>query len=73
MDPFYGINYVNRNQELLGYQQLLKLTEANTISIQNLKHVEIEKFYFDLKELQKGWNTDMVDAYISDMRRTYAH
>jgi len=73
VDPFYGINYVNNNQELIGYQQLLELLKANTLSTNNLNHVEIEKFYFNLEELRKGWNSQMKNILFSDMRKTYPH
>ena len=73
VDPFYGINYVNNNQELIGYQELLKLLKANTLSTNNLNHVEIEKFYFNLEELKKGWNSQIKNLLFSDMRKTYPH
>jgi len=58
---------------LIGYQQLLELLIDNTLSTNNLNHVEIEKFYFNLEELQKGWNSQMKNILFSDMRKTYPH
>jgi len=73
VDPFYGINYVNEQSELIGYRELMELFKDNNISTGNLKHVEIEKFYFNLEELRKGWNTQLKEGLFSDLRKTYPH
>ncbi len=55
VDPFYGITYVNNSNELIGFQELNILIKQNRLTADNLVHLDIQPFYFNLEELQSGW------------------
>ena len=73
VDPFYGITYVDNQGDLLSFHELKSMAANDQISRDNLKHVEIDEFYFQLEELSKGWNEGMFLGSKDILFKSYAH
>ena len=56
VDPFYGISYVNSSKELIGFEELNAMIKQNRLTVNNIVHLDIQEFYFNLEELQSGWH-----------------
>lgn len=55
IDPFYGIQYVDRNQNLMGFEQAIRVKNTVGITEGNVLKIDINRFYYYLEHLEMGW------------------
>jgi len=73
VDPFYGVNYVNDNKELIGFDELNEMAKSNNISLRNVVNLEIEYAYFVPEILEKELKMQFENHILGDMRKSLAH
>ena len=71
VDPYYGIGY-HQDQELIGYNELVKLKERG-ITEADLILLDINRAEYNLEMLQIGWDSEWVRQSYDDDRITFAH
>ncbi len=73
VDPFYGVTYQDQHGTLMGYAEFVEHITNQSISPQSLVHEDVEKFYFNLQELSKGWEATILNQAYHDLRMTFPH
>ena len=73
VDPFYGINYINSNEELIGFIELSELAKSKSISLKNVVNLEIEYAYFVPEILESELKMQFENHILGDMRKSYSH
>lgn len=73
VDPFYGVNYINSNEELIGFIELSELAKSKSISLKNVVNLEIEYAYFVPEILESELKMQFENHILGDMRKSYSH
>ena len=58
IDPFYGIQYRDKDLNLMGSEQALEIKSTIGLTELHVEKVEINRFYYYLEHLEMGWKAD---------------